>query len=344
MVEITLANPVPSTLPDDGWKVRYRIKGSGGAYTTHPVQMSFPIVITTTDPGGTLYEGFISRDCGDLESTEFAWSTPCECAATYSPNVEQDGCEKVETTAATVTNSGYCLATSQNSVYSQYESRIYSTLFVDADLNLPAGSAPIGGIAARMTTAGQWANPAISSVIGPMNRCAVWIDSDCNGVKDSLSSGTETTVACSFNNSGTTRTIYVGCGADNSFKLIVNGTQVASIGVPATPSSGSDLAFKIWHIIPITIVPGVNFINIVGRGDGSVNDALGMVVYDNSIAQLQAATSDSSLNILFTTEDLRGSDFDVATCGAGYSLDTSGGSGSYICRRVLTKVCNSADM
>lgn len=344
MVTITLSNPIPSAAPADGWIVRYRIKGSLGAYTTLAVQTSFPIVFSVAQPGGTLFEGFIKRDCGTLESTEFAWVTPCDCAALYSPSPDQTRCEKVESVAATVTNSGFCLAPSQLNVYSQYESRIYSSLMVDADLALPAGSTPIGGIAARMTLAGQWANPALSTSLGPMNRCGVWIDSDCNGTKNALTTGVETTVAHSFNNSGGARTIYVGVGADNSFKLVVNGVQIASIGVPATPSSGSDLAFKIWHIIPIPLIPGVNYVNAIGRGDGSVNDSIGMMIYDNNISQIQSATDDSQLNILFTTETLRGNSYDVATCAAGYSLDTSGGSGSYMCRRVLTKVCNSADM
>jgi hypothetical protein len=217
-------------------------------------------------------------------------------------------------------------------------------LFTDADLALPPASPPIGGIAARMTLAGQWANPATSISLGPMNRCGVWIDSDCNGVKNALTVGVETTIAHSFNNSGGARIIYVGIASDNSWKLKLNGTEIASLGVPSTPSSGSDLAFKIWHIVPINLVPGVNYINAIGRGDGSVNDSIGVMIYDNTISEIQSATDDSQLDIIFTTESLRGTDYDVATCPDGYSLDSSGGSGTYICKQVLTKVCNSSDM
>jgi hypothetical protein len=57
MVQITLNNIVPPGVPAEGWIVEYRIKGSGGAYTTavgSPFN-AFPITFSTTDPGGTLY-------------------------------------------------------------------------------------------------------------------------------------------------------------------------------------------------------------------------------------------------------------------------------------------------
>ncbi len=48
---------------------------------------------------------------------------------------------------------------------------------------------------------------------------------------------------------------------------------------------------------------------------------------------------DTGLNVLFTTASLRGQHIDIATCPAGYSLDTSGGSGNYICRTIDSVPC-----
>jgi hypothetical protein len=45
-----------------------------------------------------------------------------------------------------------------------------------------------------------------------------------------------------------------------------------------------------------------------------------------------------TLNILFKTSTLRGSTYDIATCPATYTLDTTGGSGNYVCKKVLTKL------
>lgn len=337
MVEITLDNLVPSTLPTDGWKVRYRIKGSVGAYTNAGPFTAFPIVITTTDPAGTLYEGFILRDCGTLESTEFAWETPCDCTGVdYNPNAGGTGCEKNETMAPNITNSGFCLAASTNAVYSSFESRIYIPGFSNSDILLPPGSSG-GNIFATMSLPGQWANPTSNPTIGPMNREGVWIDSDCDGNKDALASGAQTTIAFVYNNLGAPKTIYLGVGADNQFRVIANGVQVATTG-----SASSDIQFKIWHIIPVTANTGINYYNVVAIGDGSVNDAMAMVGYNNTAAQIRDATSDAQLDIIFHSATLRGTTYDVATCNAGWTLDTSGGQGNYICRRTLTKTCNSA--
>jgi hypothetical protein len=170
-----------------------------------------------------------------------------------------------------------------------------------------------------------------------MNREGVWIDSDCDGNKNSIGVGEQTTVAAQFTHLGAAKTMYLGVGGDNQFKVVVNGVIVADTGATV-----SNLQFKIWHIIPIDIVTGVNYINVIGTGDGSPDDSVAFVIYDNTPAEIIAATTDADLSIIAKTSTLRGDDFDVATCPATYSLDTSGGQGNYICRRTLTKVCNSA--
>jgi len=170
MVQVTLENITPSTVPTDGWIVRYRIKGSVGAYTTIGPFNSQPIQFTTTDPAGTLYEGFIKRDCGDLESEEFAWEAPCNCTDDeYILNAGGNGCIKNETQAPNVSNSGFCLAPSTNAVYSSFGSRIYNLGFTNSDLFIVPGGSN-ANIFASMVTPGQWANPASLTNIGPMNR------------------------------------------------------------------------------------------------------------------------------------------------------------------------------
>lgn len=338
MVQITLTNINPASVPADGWIVGYRIKGSGGAYTVLPPFNAAPIVFQTTDPAGTLYEGYIKRDCGTLESTDYFWTTPCQCSSGFTIAPSGEECQQISVIPATVSNAGYCLAPSVNGAYSGWESRIYTLGFNNGSLKLPPGT--IGStIAYRMLASPQWANLAANLTDGPMNREGVWIDSDCNGVKDALGVGVSTTIAFQFVNSGIARTIYVGVGADNTFKLNVNGILVAEndgIGNPQSP-------FKFWHIIPIQIVQGINYINLIATGDGSVNDAMAMVVYDNTALQIATAVNDSSLNILFKSSQLRGSSYDVATCPSDYSLDTSSGQGNYQCVKTTYKICNSFD-
>lgn len=344
-VRITLDNFTPATVPPDGWTVGYRILGSSDPYTVVGPFMSLPITIDTTDPGGTLYEGYIVRDCGSLTSALFFVQTPCDCTNTgvgYVVSPGGDQCQLIEEQPPTLTGADYCLATSQNGVYSSYCSRIYTNAFTDLTLQIdPSTIVPLGagtnpGIFQQLTSAPQWANSGSSSTLGPMNREGVWIDSDCDGNKNALGVGVQTTIAYNYNNVGAPKTIYVGIGADNQFKLVVNGNIIATFG------TGGDYQFKIWHIIPINVVTGSNLINVIGTGDGSVNDAIGMVVYDNTASQIAAAASDLDLNIPFASHSLRGTSFDVATCPVGWSLDTSGGVGNYVCRRTTYGICNAA--
>jgi hypothetical protein len=338
--KLVLDLPTPTAIPAGGWKIGYRILGSTGAYTLAGPFFSMPIQITTADPVGTLYEGYIKRVCSDSsESTNYFWQTPCGCTgAGYVIAPDNVQCQKNDTQAPTITSSGFCLAPSQNGAYGNFCARVYAGAapFLAADIVANPGT-PGAMYFGESTTAGQWANPTSSASIGPLNREGVWIDSDCNGTKDALGAGTQTTIAYVYNNPGPAKTIYVGIGADNQFQLIVNGATIADTG-----TTGSDKQFKIWHIFPINVVTGPNYINAVAVGDGSVNDAIGMVVYDETNpATILAATDDSQLNIPFATHTLRGTNYTVATCPSGWSLDTSGGASSYICRRTTYKSCNT---
>jgi hypothetical protein len=333
---LTLSAPTPAGVPADGWTVGYKILGSGGPYTIAGPFMSMPINIGTADAVGTLYEGYITRDCGTLESTQFFWQTPCSCVNAgvgyvTAPNGTQ--CELVETEEPDITNSGYCLATSQNAVYSQYGTRIYTPGFTESDMQVfPLTTVGFHRFGSKTT--GVWINGASNITDGPMNREGVWIDSDCDGNKDPLGVGVQTTVSYVYNNAGVARDIYLGVAADNIFTVVVNGVTLVTF------DDAGDMQFKTWHIIPISMVVGPNYINVIGTGDGGVNDAMAMVVYDNTAAEILAATSDLDLNIPFASHTLRGTSFDVATCSPGFSLDTSGGSGNYICVRTTYAACN----
>lgn len=338
MVQITLKDILPSAVPTNGWEVGYRKKGTTGNYIT-AIGSPFtadPIVFSTNDVGGTLYEGYIKGDCGFSQSVVLNWTTPCDCSGGYVDSVDGTQCVKTTVIAAVVTNSGYCLATAGDGAYSNYGARIYNAGFTLDTLMLPPATANTY-IYGNMTASGQWANPTQSQFIGPMNRECVWIDSDCDGNPDALGDGIKTTLSAMFNNTGLQRTIFIGVGADNQFKIVVNGNIIVDTG-----NTSSSNQFKIWHIIPITIVPGVNYINMIATGDGTVSDSMAMVIYDNTAAQIYAAVSDSQLNILYKSGNVRGNTYDIATCPANYSLDSSGGSGNYVCTRTETKICNSA--
>jgi hypothetical protein len=247
-------------------------------------------------------------------------------AATVTWKGADPVCQKGElTTAATVTNAGYCVAPSPLNVYGDFFTRIYKPGFSNTSIALI--TAPSSDVEAEMTTAVQWKNAAGNTTHGPCNRSGVWIDSDCNGTKDALTTGVQVTIPFAYNNGGPARTVYVGVMGDNEFTLKVNGATIAQ-----TDGTRSLQNFHIFHIFPVTLLAGqTNYFNVVGVGDGSVNDSIGMIVYDNTAAQLEAATNDASLTILFNSISLVGTGIDVATCPTGYNLDNTGG--IYICKK-----------
>lgn len=335
MITVTLDNLVPSGEPADGWIVKYRIKGTTGAYTT-PVgspYSTFPIVFTTTDPDGTLYEGTIQCDCGDVQSTLYNWVTPCACNATYAPSADGSQCEKHESEDPTITHSDYCLVASVNGAYSNYKMRIYTAGYVLADLDTLTDTPNAFG---SSNLAPYWANPTALTTAGVFNRESVWIDSDCDGTIDPLAPGVKVTIAAQYTNSGAPKVVYIGVSGDNFFEVKVNGSSLINF------NTVSDKSFKIWHVLPVNIPTGTTYFNVIGTGDGTVSDAIAMVVYNNTAAEILAATSDADLNIIFKSSSLRGNHYDVATCDAGWTLDTSGGAGSYVCRRTLVEDCNKA--
>jgi hypothetical protein len=250
-------------------------------------------------------------------------------AATVTWEGANPECQKdTETIAATVTNAGYCVAPSPlGSTYGTSFTRIYKPGFSNSSIELV--SAPAGDVEAELSTPNQWKNTAFSNT-GPCNRSAIWIDSDCNGTKDALTAGVQVTIPFAYTNAGAARRVYVGVFGDNEFTLKVNGVIIAQ-----TDGTSSVQNFDIFHVFPVDIPAGqTSYFNLIGQGDGTVNDALGMIIYDNTAAELEAATDDSTLTILFNSISLVGSSIDVATCPAGYNLDNT--AGVFSCKRVGT--------
>jgi hypothetical protein len=251
-----------------------------------------------------------------------------QCPVGYTLSLDGTYCYQIQTQPPNITQSNYCVAPSQNQVYSEFYSRIYNIGFSQSSLS--AAFPPSGDIFAQLINNFQWSNTTQQPTQGPMNREGIWTDSNCDGTKDALAINSQVTFAFTFNNNGPARTIYVGIGGDNLFELKVNNSTVALTSGPNVPEH-----FKIWHIIPVDIISGINYFNFIGTGDGSVNDSLAAVIYDNTNTEIQNATSDSQLNILFKSSQIIGQPIEVATCASGWNLDTSGGVGNYVCKRII---------
>jgi len=309
----------------NGYLIEYRESNSGTwlTPTTSPNPTLFPTYDLVLDTGLTYYIRISSEgiNCGrkyTILTLTTASGSCCPDGYTLSP--DESYCYQINTDAPTIIQSGICLAISQ--LATQYSGS--GTLLYD-----PGYSTALVGTSSLITTQPQWREQT-STVLGPMNRNGVWVDTDCNGTKDPLTAGQVLQITIPIT-TATAKTVYVGIGGDNTFRLDVNGTTI----VDRDSSYGGD-NFNYWHLFPVDIDSGDNYFNFRAVGDGTTNDSFAAVIYDNTDTELSSATSDGQLNILFRTQDLVGEVIDIATCASGYFLDTAGGSGAYQCIQVLT--------
>lgn len=326
--------------------IQYRTAGSNGAFTTYatvgPTVTSYPITLTEGN-----YEWQIVSVCANNVTTPSARTTHyvCSCPTGYTKSTVTGNCQKTTVADPNIIFSNYCLAPSQRSDYTEFFTRVYNTGFSYATIPEYTPSRP-QDVYAQYTTPGQWTSTdPVSGIpddeLGPLNRASVWVDTDCDGIKDGLIAGSQTTISYAFNNATIARRMYVGIAADNLFTLKVNGVEVAKVTNP-TPLEN----FKIWNIFPVDTIKGWNYFNAIATSDGTVQDAVGMVIYDVQTPQAfdgshsSGSTYDTGLNILFTTAGLRGGHIDVVTCDDGYSLDTTGGQGNYVCKKIEITACS----
>src|SRR6266498_4369359 len=174
-------NAVPGSY---GYSVEYR--ESDSAIWTTPVTSANPTLFTYYDlvlETGTTYYIRVGSN-GTTCATNYTLHTldvpagSC-CPATYTLSPDESYCYKEETTAPTVVTSDICLASSQLAgQYSSAGTKRYNTGY---NSDLTSGTY-------TLLTSSYW-KEAVASVTGPMNREAVWVDTDCNGTKDPLTAG-----------------------------------------------------------------------------------------------------------------------------------------------------------
>lgn len=81
--------------PENGYRLKWRILGSGDPYTDEGNVFSSPAIFTDSlNPPGTCYEGVLQSDCspsgesGTILGNAIPWQTPCESGAVVDYNIE----------------------------------------------------------------------------------------------------------------------------------------------------------------------------------------------------------------------------------------------------------------
>lgn len=248
------------------------------------------------------------------------------CGTGYTLAPDASYCYKIEEVAAIPPTGG----TPENSVASTYSSySSYGTYIYDPGFNTDGT-----GTSTQISPSNPfWINPSENTTDGPLNRAGLWATSELSDQDVGFS------VCLDLPE---TKVYYIGVAGDNRCRIVIDGVVWVDQNVSALATQyGADaqIAFKVWHVYPVTLSAGPHIIELIGHNDSS-DAAMGAEIYNNTAAELATATSYSGLNVVFSTKDYRGQPIQLGsdgvgyTCPSGYSLAAC--EEPAVCRRILT--------
>lgn len=258
------------------------------------------------------------------------------CAPGYTLSPDGTLCIKTTSTPATPPSGPLIgVGPASNGAYSNFGAVVYQ----------PGYATNGTGTIQTQINSFPWNNPADNSVDGALNRAGIW---GTTAVPDNQPIGFSIPLFVPV-----AKTYYIGVAGDNKMTITVDGVVVvdqdptaigASIAtqIPAYAGQGIALAFKIWHIYPVTLPAGNHYIGLEGTNFGGAA-GVGAEIYDNTILELQSAqlqpayvadpgtfplTSNfySNLNLIFSTRMAQGQFFtsginNAYSCPSGQGLD-----------------------
>lgn len=310
MATLTISFTLQSPAPINGYRVRYRLKGSTGAYTqVIPNVFSSPVTITGLN--NAEYEGIVDADCGGgTFSSPSAFST-CTCPTGFTMNVDNTYCYNQSVVAATPPTGGV----PQNAVAANGISYGTCGTFIYQPGYTVGGT----GASTQIPVSNVfWRNGGTcvdnNTTDGPLNRTGLW--SPTPAANQDVGFSICLTLPAST-------TYYIGLGSDNRAIVRLDGTtliQQDDVALGSQYGVGTLATFKIWHVYPVTIPAGPHTLELLAHNDGG-GAALGAEVYNATSAQLIAATSYSDLGtrLIFSTKDYIGQPLQIGSGGTGYT-------------------------
>jgi hypothetical protein len=313
----------PSTLIVSGWTgITYTITGISDSTVFYTVKIkktgcddlvkTFTFTVTPT-PTATNSPTPTPQITITWEAVECSCETKVVCPNGYTLSADKSYCyayahvTPTEGTPLTVNHK-------TNIAYSNYGARIYKVNGYNT-----AGVALAGFAPTLVPTRPLWGNGLALNTEGRLNTVGVWAVNNC--IQNNFQAITEYIGFASTINVPQTKQYYIGIAGDNQIRFRVNGFTVVE-----QPNITNDENFKYWHIYPVILQEGANFIELSCRDDGSVSACFGAEIYDNTEAQLVSATTENQLTIIFSTKNYFCGHIGVGTnygysCPAGYTVD-----------------------
>jgi hypothetical protein len=278
----------PSTIIVSGWTgTTYTITGisDNTVYYTVKIKKSgcddlvktFTFTVTPT-PTATNSPTPTPQITITWEAVECNCETKAVCPAGYILSADKSYCYAY---AHTTPTEGTPLTVNHrtNTAYSNYGAKIYK---VNGYNNY--GVALSGYTPTIVPTRPLWGNGLALSSEGRLNTVGVWAVNNC--IQNTFQPISEYIGFASTINVPQTKQYYIGIAGDNQIRFKVNGFTVVE-----QPNISDDENFKFWHIYPVILQEGANFIELSCKDDGSVSASFGAEIYDNTEAQLIAATA-----------------------------------------------------
>jgi hypothetical protein len=231
------------------------------------------------------------------------------CPVGYDITPDMSECYYEEVTEATAPTAGENTVEKNNTAYSTCGAYIYHEGY---NIN-GTGTADHVDITNPFWLNG--ATPACGNATtteGPLNRCGLW----------SVTEASDQDVGfpvCLDIAEG--KIYYIGMGTDNLGIINLDGVNIITqdpTALGAQYSIGAAATFKVWHIYPVFIPSGPHILEILGHNDSGAA-AMGCEIYDNTPAEIIAATSYGDLNLIFSSKDYIGMPVMLGSGGVGYS-------------------------
>lgn len=287
--------------------------------------LSSPKPFTTVDPAVKYELKAVNELCGEVY-TQNLFINPY-CPTGYTLASDESSCFIIVTTDATPPTSPENTVVKSAIQYSTCGSYIYNPGF---NINGTGTSTQITLANAFWKNGGTCADN--TTVDGPMNRSALWATTTADNQDVGFA------ICITITES---KTYFIGVGCDNRSIIKFDGNVIVSQDEAALDAQYSvgGACFKVWHIYPLNIIPGTYILECIGHNDSGIA-AFACQVYNNTAAEIIAATNNSMLNFIFNSADFVGMPVQLGTGGIGYTCP-SGYALAYcespiVCKKVQT--------